>query len=109
MVKRKPLAAHPHSRRRGRILPRGAALADPTANPYLAFALLIYAGLYGIQNKPKLPEGANFNLFKADAAATANLARAPRNAAQRLSGRGGQRFHPRCHLPQAIRDIYCNR
>lgn len=29
---------------------------DPTANPYLAFALLIYAGLYGIKNR-RMPPG----------------------------------------------------
>lgn len=81
---------------------------DPTANPYLAFALLIYAGLYGIQNKPKLPEGANFNLFKADAAATANLARLPETLRSACQAAADSAFI-RAHLPQAIRDIYCNR
>ena len=36
---------------------------DPSANPYLAFALLIYAGIYGVQNRIKLPEAVNMNLF----------------------------------------------
>lgn len=40
--------------------------ADPQANSYLTFALLIYAGLYGIKNKIKLPEEANINLYLAD-------------------------------------------
>lgn len=39
---------------------------DPTANPYIAYTLLIYAGLYGIQNKLELPPAANINLFAAD-------------------------------------------
>ncbi|MBP5494186.1 MAG: glutamine synthetase, partial [Lachnospiraceae bacterium] len=39
---------------------------DPTANPYIAFALIIYAGLHGIKNKPELPEESNINLYKAD-------------------------------------------
>ena len=39
---------------------------DPSANPYIAFALLVYAGLYGIQNKLELPEESNVNLFTAD-------------------------------------------
>lgn len=39
---------------------------DPRANPYLAFALLIYAGLYGIQNKLKLCEPSDINLYNAD-------------------------------------------
>ena len=38
---------------------------DPTANPYLAFALMIYAGLSGIEEKMTPPEPADFNFFKA--------------------------------------------
>lgn len=38
---------------------------DPTANPYLAFALLIYAGLYGIKNRRMPPESVDINLFTA--------------------------------------------
>lgn len=40
--------------------------ADPTANPYIAFALIIYAGLYGAKNKLKLPKSTDINLYKAD-------------------------------------------
>ena len=36
---------------------------DCTANPYLAFALLIWAGLDGILNNIALPEKSNVNLF----------------------------------------------
>ncbi|MEE1182115.1 MAG: glutamine synthetase family protein [Treponema sp.] len=32
---------------------------DPTANPYIAFALLIYAGLDGVKNNLKLPESSS--------------------------------------------------
>lgn len=39
---------------------------DPMANPYIAYTLLIYAGLYGIQNKLELSEASNVNLFTAD-------------------------------------------
>ena len=39
---------------------------DPMANPYLAFALLIYAGLYGIENNLSLPDAADMNLYKAN-------------------------------------------
>ena len=38
---------------------------DPMCNPYLAFAMLIYAGLDGIKNKSELPEMADINLFHA--------------------------------------------
>ena len=39
---------------------------DPTANPYITFALLIYAGLDGILNKKKLRNSTDINLFNAD-------------------------------------------
>lgn len=39
---------------------------DCTANPYLAFALLIWAGLSGIENDIALPEACNVNLHTAD-------------------------------------------
>lgn len=39
--------------------------ADPMANPYLAFALLIYAGLDGIEKQLTLPEAAGINLYAA--------------------------------------------
>ncbi len=37
--------------------------ADPEANPYLAFALIIYAAIDGISNKLKAPEPVTANLF----------------------------------------------
>lgn len=38
---------------------------DPSCNPYIGFALLIYAGLEGIENAEPLPPAANINLYKA--------------------------------------------
>lgn len=38
---------------------------DPMANPYLAYALLIHAGLDGIINKTEVPDAVNINLFTA--------------------------------------------
>jgi len=40
--------------------------SDPSCNPYYAFALLIYAGLEGIENNLELKSPANLNLYKAD-------------------------------------------
>jgi glutamine synthetase len=42
--------------------------SDPSCNPYYAFALLIYAGLEGINNNLKLKAPANLNLYEADEA-----------------------------------------
>ncbi len=41
---------------------------DPTANPYLAFALLIYAGIEGVEMNYPLPEPSGIDLYAADAA-----------------------------------------
>jgi len=38
---------------------------DSTCNPYIAFSLLIYAGLEGIKNQTKLPNPTNINLYNA--------------------------------------------
>lgn len=39
--------------------------ADPMVNPYLAFALLIYAALDGINSKKQLRDAVNYNLYTA--------------------------------------------
>lgn len=46
---------------------------DPGTNPYLAYALLIHAGLDGIEKKLSLPEAANIDLYKAPSSATDGL------------------------------------
>ena len=50
---------------------------DPTANPYLAFALLIHAGLDGVRKKLTPPEPLNINLYTAPESITAGLDRLP--------------------------------
>lgn len=81
---------------------------DPTANPYLAFALMIYAGLYGIENKLELPMVADFNLFQADAAETANFRQLPADLRTACKIAAGSDFIKE-HLPADILDIYCSR
>ncbi len=55
---------------------------DPTANPYLAFALLIYAGLNGIKNACTLPAPADINLFTAAQEVTEQFAKLPQSLAE---------------------------
>ncbi len=55
---------------------------DPTANPYLAFALLIYAGLNGIKNACTLPAPADINLFTASQEVTERFAKLPQSLAE---------------------------
>ena len=50
---------------------------DPTANPYVAVALLLYAGLDGIQRGLSCGEPCNVNLFLADASVTDGLKTLP--------------------------------
>lgn len=50
---------------------------DPSANPYLAFALIIAAGLYGIESKLSLPTAVDADLYEADESITKPLALLP--------------------------------
>lgn len=50
---------------------------DPAINPYLAFALIIGAGLYGVENELALPAPVDADLFTADKNITQNLIRLP--------------------------------
>lgn len=81
---------------------------DPSANPYLSFALLIYAGLYGLENKLDLPNPTNLNLFKASEQELAKLQRLPEDlpTACRIAA---QSNFVQEHIPATILDIYCNR
>ncbi|HRU84372.1 MAG: glutamine synthetase family protein [Christensenellales bacterium] len=50
---------------------------DPTVNPYLAFALIIGAGIYGIENSLKLPPAVDADLYNADASVIKGLTMLP--------------------------------
>ncbi len=56
--------------------------SDPLANPYIAFALLIYAAMDGIKNKLELVQGTEENLFEADKKVTTQLEELPSNLEQ---------------------------
>lgn len=50
---------------------------DPMVNPYLAYALLIHAGLDGIRRNLSAPQPVNENLYTADASLTSRLEQLP--------------------------------
>lgn len=81
---------------------------DPTANPYLTFALLIHAGLYGLENRLDLPVPANFNLYKADPQTLAGYQRLPESldAARRLAAASP---FIQSHVPEEVLRIYCGK
>ena len=81
---------------------------DPSANTYLAFALMIYASLHGIQNKIELPPPADMNLYKADAATLATFRQLPGDLNSACMLAVNSSFIKE-HIPAAILDIYCNR
>ncbi len=81
---------------------------DPTANPYLAYALMIYAGLDGIQNKMPLPESADVNLFTADEETLSRYQHIPASLHEAVAAAKGSSFI-RAHLPELILSAYSNR
>lgn len=81
---------------------------DPSANTYLAFALMIYAIMDGIQNKLELPSPADMNLYKADADTLAKFEQLPCDFKSACSTAANSNFIKE-HIPNAILDIYCNK
>ena len=81
---------------------------DPAANTYLAFALMIYASLYGIQNKLELQDPADINLYKADADTLAKFEQLPENLKSACALANNSDFIKE-HIPGAILEIYCNK
>ncbi len=81
---------------------------DPAANPYLAFALLIYAGLCGIQDKKELPPAVDYNLYKVDPSILAQLEQLPGNLKSAGQAALASSF-VREYVPGAILDIYCGK
>lgn len=81
---------------------------DPAANPYLAFALIIYAGIYGIENRLSMPEEINCNLYKAPPELTDKLKRLPSSLGEACAISRRSEFI-RQYIPQKVLDIYCSR
>lgn len=58
---------------------------DPATNPYLAFALVISAGYYGIENNLPLPDSVNEDLYTANKSTTDNLKCLPKSLEEALN------------------------
>ena len=78
---------------------------DPTANPYIAFALIIWAGLYGLQTELALPAPLDVNLFSAGDHVVAPLKKLPLNRAGAKDAALADPFI-REHIPAEILKIY---
>lgn len=79
---------------------------DCTANPYLAFALLIWAGLDGILNNIPLPEKSNVNLFTASPKELWGLEMLPLTRSNAAKVTLSSDFI-RAHLPQTLIQFFC--
>ncbi|MBR1764653.1 MAG: glutamine synthetase [Ruminococcus sp.] len=80
---------------------------DPSANPYLAFALLIWAGLDGYKRGLYLPPVADIDLFSADESVTSGFETLPRSLEEAKAAALDSSFIKE-HLPKRLLDIYCD-
>lgn len=81
---------------------------DPLANPYLAFALLIHAGLEGLEGNLTPPPPANINLFRADAETLARFEKLPSSLKEAQTFAADSAFIQK-HIPEAILNLYTAR
>ena len=81
---------------------------DPASNPYLAFALIIYAGLFGIKHKLDMPKAVDQNLFKANADLISTLQKLPDSLDEACLLAKQSEFIAE-HIPAAVLDIYCSK
>ena len=78
---------------------------DPAANPYIAFALLIQAGLDGLRRSLPLPPSADLNLYEASAEQLKAFRRLPASLEEARAAAASSAF-VRDHLPPAILAAY---
>ncbi|MBQ1418875.1 MAG: type I glutamate--ammonia ligase, partial [Firmicutes bacterium] len=82
--------------------------ADPLANPYLAFALLIYACLYGIQGELDLCGPADIDLHTAPEEVLAKFEKLPASLDEAKAKAAASEFIRIC-IPEPILNAYLNR
>lgn len=80
---------------------------DPSANPYIAFALVIYAALEGLKNKTELMPPADINLFHADEKTLNRFKMIPQTLNEACTIAANSDFVKE-HIPKKVLQIYCN-
>ena len=81
---------------------------DPAANPYLAFALMIYAGLEGISRQFPLCRPSDFNLYTASAETLSSFEKLPGSFREACEAAASSDFI-KAHIPPEILAIYCGK
>ena len=78
---------------------------DPLANPYIAFSLIIYSAIDGISAKEKLPEPADFNMYKANEETLKKYDKLPATLSDAKKKAATSDFI-KTHLPKAMISAY---
>ena len=78
---------------------------DPLANPYIAFALIIYSAVDGISAKSELPAPADFNMYKADEETLKKYDKLPATLSDAKKKAAKSDFI-KTHLPKAMISAY---
>ena len=79
--------------------------ADAMSNPYIAFALMIYAGICGIERNMQLPSPADINLFAQPPEVLSGFKRLPEDLAQARAKAAESDFIKE-HLPDSVLKAY---
>ena len=79
---------------------------DPTLNPYIAFTLLIKAGIDGYKRKAELCPPSEINFFTADDKTLAGFDKLPTSVAEARDLAAASEFVKSC-LPEAVVRAYC--
>ena len=82
--------------------------ADPMTNPYIAYALMIYAGLHGLAHDLQLGPASDFIVYTAPAEVLDGLKKLPGSLAEAAALAEASAFI-RKHLPEAVISAYCHR
>ena len=79
---------------------------DPTANPYIAFALIIRSALLGMEQNNGKSEPIDINAFKGDEENIRHLSKLPTSIDEARRAARDDGFIKK-YIPKAILDIYC--
>ena len=78
---------------------------DPAANPYLAFALMIQAGLWGIEEGLEPPSASNLNFYQADGESLSRFQPLPQDRQAAVTAARSSEFI-RSIVPEAVAEEY---